>query len=181
MEIALTDSPLISEPTRAFAQNVFAIGNQIMQMAKNNNYKEFDYYLDSECGHRVICISPCCYDGKTLEYFLTNDDAVCSDSTVYRLASNVVKLNDVERKLEQEKERLQEFYEKKIMPCEGFPFEFLTEEEKTNRDTFSDWHKELYRYRPRGEDNECRKIVISRINEEKNEEKKKRNDYNYEK
>ena len=65
---------------------------------------------------------------------------------------------------EQSKADLQQFYEEKIKVLKGRSN--LSKEELNYLDTFSDWHKELYGYRPRGNQNACETTKTHRTSSE---------------
>ncbi len=172
--IASSDSPEVSDTAKDFAKSVLKVADQILEKAEMKGFKEFEFPVETKDGIAAISIKPCCdYEDGVIEFFLTNDDRVDSNDTAYELASDAVKIDSVERSLEEDKAHLQSFYETKIAHCIDKPRETLTQEERDNLSTFSDWHKDVYHHRPYDDRNECRKIMEQRgaakdmVNQEK--------------
>ena len=154
------------EEIREYAKNVILEAGKIAEALKNAAYKDFSYE-SANCG--TVFITPCAYGDVNsiddVEYYLTNDEVVDSSESIYTLASNIVQYNVLKKELESEKDRLYDFYVKNVRPIEDIPREDLTDDEKGTMSFYSDWHKDIYRHRPRTGQDECKKQYEAREEE----------------
>ena len=154
-----SDHILITDDMKEFAQKVLEAGTEILVLARRNN-RAFYYVTPFE----DIRIKPCKSSDGVLEYFLVDSDVVHSNNTAFCIAKAIVNYENIFKAQEQSKADLQQFYEEKIKVLNGRSN--LSKEELNYLDTFSDWHKELYGYRPRGNQNACETTKTHRTSSE---------------
>lgn len=150
--------PLITDDIKEFAKDVLDTGNEIKDLARNK--RAFYYATPFE----DIRINPCINSNGILEYLLVDSDVVNSDGSVFCIAKDIVNYEHILKAQEQSKADLQQFYEEKIKVLKGRTD--LSREEIENLNTFSDWHKDLYGYRPRGDRNACETAKAHRASPE---------------
>lgn len=141
----------------AWAKDMKETAITVWNMMKNEGGAIF-YPLSD----RDVHISPCVYDTEMadatpsdIEYYLTHDNVINSGSTIFDVCRNIVHYDKAMERHKEEIMRLQEFYEKECVTALDKPYEERTEEERETLQRFSDWHKDVHGFRPRGEDNEC--------------------------
>lgn len=88
---------------------------------------------------------------EDVEYYLINDDVIGGGHDLYDIAEDVINYEAEERFWEDEKVKLQDFYEQHIFPLRGIDTENWTNEQRENYGYYSDRHKELYGVRPHGD------------------------------
>lgn len=95
-----------------------------------------------------VCITPCCSGPRSLirtiddcEFFLVDSDITClSDDNIDTIAENLTNITQLRAEDDKEKTRLHRYFEEH-------------EENGWDSDSwgwYSDWHKDLYGYRPHG-------------------------------
>ena len=91
---------------------------------------------------------------KDIDYYLTYDNNFNSSESLSFLAANAVNMDAVEKQNQKSKEDLITYYqEKDTAELLETPHELLTEEDHDTLSFFSDWHKDVFGYRPRGLNN----------------------------
>jgi hypothetical protein len=117
-------------------------------------------------------------DESEIDFYLTNDNIVNDCTFITEMAVNIVNYEKGERQLVDERKNLQDFYEKNIYPHKDTPYSELTEKQQGDFDFYSDWHKELYGFRPH--DDKCDmgyQIYLKKESEKKDLSSKE--DYDY--
>lgn len=135
-----------------WAQSVLNVNKELEQLVK----KVDDHTKMSD---RVEYTSP---DGYKVEielcrdmpeedfsFFICEDDNVGCAYDLLELAGNIVNHEGNERNIEISKKKLNEFYNEKISPCISKSSKELTDEDRENLQSYSDWHKDLYGVRPK--------------------------------
>lgn len=162
--IVNTDSEIVTDDVKAWVSNVLENARKLIDSMEFSKYKNFSFSLNED-ELEIVRITPCIYTDElsleNVEYFLTDDDAVPSDSSLYKLASSIQNYEENVKCVERDKASLQTFYKEKVMPIEELSFDEMTEEQKDIMGTFSDWHKDVYGHRPY-RSNECAKIEASK-------------------
>lgn len=142
-----SDSELVTDEIRNYAQSVLSIEKELQILELNSNNEPFVYFFD---GGKLL-ITPCSYNGQgTTEYYLTNDHLISSNDTLFKIASQITTYDAIKREYEKSKSKLQAFYNKNIKHLikASFDAESLTSEQREALDTFTDWHKDVYGFRP---------------------------------
>lgn len=157
------DTSLVDERTRNWATAVLEKANEILNAVISNNGKDTSIPLPNG---KAVVLTPCLTDinetdkitRKDIEYILSNDSVVASSHNIFELAASIVNYDKLEKCLDGEKKKLQNYYETYIYPFRNIPHSERTEQLEKDIDFFSDWHKELYGHRPHTDDrNECLK------------------------
>ena len=86
---------------------------------------------------------------EDFSFFICEDDNVGCAYDLLELAGNIVNHEGNERNIEISKKKLNEFYNEKISPCISKSSKELTDEDRENLQSYSDWHKDLYGVRPK--------------------------------
>lgn len=140
-----------------WASKVLATYSQIKTQIEESGYaKEQEILLNS--GEKIY-LSLCSY-GKIeslddVDFFLTGCGFVSSES-LYTIACNIVNEDKTREFMKEDKERLFSFYQDEdIEYLMQSPYDLLSEKDKDTLSFFSDWHKDVYGYRPRELANEC--------------------------
>lgn len=124
---------------------------------------------------KTVCITPCIYDKEIkdaapadIEYYLVHDDVVNGGSTIFNVCNSLVNYDKELELHENDIIELQKFFDERCRKVWDKPYNELSKEEREALSTFSDWHKDVYGYRPRNnENNRC-------INGEQKEEEHER-------
>lgn len=155
-----------------WASKVLTTYNQIKTQIEESGYaKEQEVLLDS--GEK-LSLSLCSYgEIKSLDdvaYFLVNNEfsLFCSSSeSLYTIASNIVNVDKAKELLEQDKKNIFSYYQDEdIEQLLSLPLNNRSEKQEDALSFFSDWHKDVYGYRPRGLDNECQHLLDKERNNE---------------
>lgn len=136
------------------------------QITKSGFAKEQNISLSNGTNLRItLCSYGEIKDLSDIDYYMTNSEFIDSDESLYRIAENIVNEEKTKESMKENKEKLFSFYQD-----EGIEFLLqtsyilLSEKDKDTLSLFSDWHKDVYGYRPRGLDNECQyRLVQERI------------------
>lgn len=129
--------------------------------------ERFDYTLPNGDEMRI---TPCedVPDSKDYTFFLTDHPLVDSAWNLLEIAEKANTMGGLEKQRESAIERLQSFYEDKILPLRDVPAGKLTAEQKEDYGFFSDYHKDIYGIRPRNDDrNMCYQAYIAKSSAEK--------------
>lgn len=95
-------------------------------------------------------------DLSDIDYYMTDNESIDSDESLYRIAENIVNEEKTKELIKESKEKLFSFYQDEdIEYLMQRPYDLLSEKEIDTLSFFSDWHKDTYGYRPRGLANEC--------------------------
>ena len=109
-----------------------------------------------------VLIEPCGYEIddtlESVEYYMTDSNIVEGYDKLCKIAEEIVNYDALVKDAENEKLRLQKFYDTKIRPIEEKPAEERTDEEEDARSFFSNWHRDVYGHRPHTGRNECAKF-----------------------
>jgi len=124
---------------------------------------------------RNVCITPCIYDKEIkdatpsdIEYYLAYDEVINGGNTIFDVCRSIVNYDKELELHESNIIELQKFFDERCQKAWDKPYNELSEEEREALSTFSDWHKDIYGYRPRNnENNRC-------INGEQKEEEHER-------
>lgn len=166
------------EKGNEWAKNMKETAMTVWNMIKEEG-GAIDYPL-SDCD---VHISPCIYDYeksiheaelKDIEYYLVYSNVVNGGRTIFELTTSLVNYEQIKGNYEKSMNSLQEFYESKILPIEDKPRDELTEEDRENFGTYSDWHKDIYGHRPRTGNDECQKAYLEKSVTENVKESKER-------
>lgn len=155
------------DPTiKDYAVNVVLQAGKIAEALKDAGYGEFDLEIR---GGESIHVTPCAY-GETkglddIEYYLTDDPVADGTDSIYTLASRIVQYDIYEKELENEKDKLYEFYIKNIRPIEDIDYDDQTDAQRNVMEYYSDWHKDVYYHRPRNDSDECKKRYEENLQE----------------
>lgn len=120
---------------------------------------------------RKVHIKPCIYDKEIkdatpadIEYYFVYDDVVNGGDTIFDVCKSIVNYDKELELYQSDIIELQKFFDEHCKEAWNKPYNELSEEEHQNLSFFSDWHKDVYGYRPRNsENNRC-------INKEQKEE-----------
>lgn len=142
----------------AWAKDMKETAITLWNMMKNEGGAVF-YPLSD----RDVHISPCIYDKEMadaspsdVEYYLTHDNVISSGGTIFDVCKTIVHYDKEMERYKDEAIRLQEYFEKNCLNAWDKPYAELTERERDALGFFSDWHKDMYGYRPHGdESNRC--------------------------
>ena len=145
-----------------WASKVLATYNQIKTQIEESGYaKGQEILLNS--GERLF-LSLCSY-GKIkslndVDFFLTDSEFIDSSESLYAIAGNIVNADKARELLKQDKKNLFSYYQETDFEyILQMPYESLDDRQKDELSFFSDWHKDVYGYRPRGLDNECQHLL----------------------
>lgn len=95
-------------------------------------------------------------DLSDIDYYITNSESIDSEESLYKIAENIVNEEKTIERMKEDKERIFSFYQDEdIEYLMQRPYDLLSEKEIDTLSFFSDWHKDVYGYRPRGLANEC--------------------------
>lgn len=95
-------------------------------------------------------------DLSDIDYYMTDNESIDSDESLYRIAENIVNEEKTIEFMKEDKEKLFSFYQDEdIEYLMQKPYDLLSEKEIDTLSFFSDWHKDVYGHRPRGLANEC--------------------------
>lgn len=119
------------------------------------NGSGFDYTFKDNEKYKTIHIEPCGYDPKNCEFFDVTDDVIESDSSLWKIAEQIVNSDGIQKSFEVQRNNLQDYFEKNILPYRNTPYEMLTQEQKENFDQYSDMHKDMFGIRPRLDRDMC--------------------------
>ena len=86
-------------------------------------------------------------DGK-INFYIADVSLIDGDANLYKISERIVNYDALKQEKEHKISDLQLFYEEKIFPLRGIPYEKLTKEQIEDYQYFSDAHKDLYGYRP---------------------------------
>lgn len=158
----LSQSPAVSQETQKWCKDVLKQANELIEKFKA---VDFDKPVEVSIGDgETISIRAFAYnygepahDISEIEGYSTDNDVITGGgSDIYKYAADIINYDALQRENEKDKDDLQKFYDTKIRPFEDMPLSALTEEQREDRDMFSDWHKDLYFHRPHDEQsNEC--------------------------
>ena len=144
-----------------WANDVLTTYSQIKTQIEESGYaKEQEVLLGS--GEKLY-LSLCSYgEIKSLDnivYFLVDNEfgLFCSSSeSLYTIASNIINVDREKELLEQDKKNIFSYYQDEdIEQLLSLPLNNRSEKQEDILSFFSDWHKDVYGYRPRGLDNKC--------------------------
>ena len=106
---------------------------------------------------KAVCITPCIYDKEIkdaapadIEYYLVHDDVIDGGNTIFNVCNGIVNYGKELELHESDIIELQKFFDKHCKEAWGKPYNELSEEERDALSFFSDWHKDVYGYRPHG-------------------------------
>ncbi len=142
---------------REYARNVLDEAKRFIAALKKANYKKFDY----KSGDVSVFITPCVSGmnpPKTItdiEYYLANDNIIYGTDSIYELAERVVMYDKYLEREEADKNKLMDFYVKEVRPLLGKSYDDMTMDERSTMGNYSDWHKDLYGFRPRNGWDKC--------------------------
>lgn len=95
-------------------------------------------------------------DLSDIDYYITDNESIDSGESLYKIAENIVNEEKTIEFMKEDKERLFSFYQDEdIEYLMQRPYDLLSEKEIDTLSFFSDWHKDVYGYRPRELANEC--------------------------
>ena len=95
-------------------------------------------------------------DLSDIDYYMTDSESIDSEESLYKIAENIVNEEKTIERMKEDKERIFSFYQDEdIEYLMQRPYDFLSEKEIDTLSFFSDWHKDVYGYRPRELVNEC--------------------------
>lgn len=139
-------------PESKWAQSVLAVNKELEQLV--NRVDDHTQIMD-----KVEYISPdgykvqieLCRDipEEDFSFFICEDDNIGCAYDLLELAGNIVNHEGNERNIKISKKKLNEFYDEKIVPCISKSSKELTDEDRENLQSYSDWHKDLYGVRPK--------------------------------
>ncbi len=164
-ELVLAETEIVTADVKKWATAVLENADSIEHNMQNSATSSF--YVGDEYDGSLVAISPVllkpemAYKEATrndVEYWLTDDNVVSSDSSIYKLAVSLTNYEALINCLNKDKQELQHFYEEEIMPILDIPYENKTEEQKDLMGHFSDWYKDIYGRRP-DNNNICAKNV----------------------
>lgn len=171
-DVVNADSEIVTDDVKAWASNVLENAQKLIDSMEFSKYKNFSFSLNED-ELEIIRITPCTYSDEpafeNVEYFLTDDNVVPSDKSIYQLASNIQNYEENTKCIKQSRIDLQQFYREKVMPIEELSFKEMTEEQRDIMEEFSNRHEAVYGCKPH-RSNECAKI-------EANKPVKKKDDY----
>ena len=160
------------EGLQAWAAKVLDVVAEIKTALEKNGYK--DVFVSVKEGYSIK-ISPM-VNGieapkkpEDVDYFLTHDYLVGGNACLYLLAADIVNYDTLQKEQDRSEEDLQTFYEEKISTFIHEPAETWTTEQWEAYDFFSDYHKDVYGHRPYSGNNECRKKMDEKAQEEEEE------------
>lgn len=165
----LSENKEIPKSDAEWCRNVLETADKIKTALEQNNFEETTF--DAE--KTSINISPMkCGDGNELEdieFYLVDDDLIGGEGSIYSLALALTNYDLLVAEKRRDTEKLQEFYEENIYPLRDVPYNKLTDNQKEDRDYFSDFHKDIYGYRPHNDsENECYKAISEKRSKVKN-------------
>lgn len=103
-------------------------------------------------------------DLSDIDYYMTDSESIDSDESLYKIAENIINEEKTIEFMKEDKEKLFSFYQDEdIEYLMQRPYDLLSEKEIDTLFFFSDWHKDVYGYRPRGLANECHRLAQERI------------------
>lgn len=162
--IVNTDSEIVIDDVKVWASNVLENAQKLIDSMEFSKYKDFSFSLNED-ELEIIRITPCTYSDEpafeNVEYFLTDDNVVPSDKSIYQLASNIQNYEENTKCIKQSRIDLQQFYREKVMPIEELSFKEMTEEQRDIMEEFSSRHEAVYGCKPH-RSNECAKIEASK-------------------
>lgn len=150
-----------------WAQKVLDNYNMLKeQIVKSGFAKEQSISLSSGT---KLDITLCSYgdikDFSDIDYYMTNSEVIYSDESLFRIAENIVNEEKTKKFIEDDKAKLFSYYQaENLEHLLQMPYKSLDDMQIDTVSFFSDWHKDVYGYRPRGLKNECQR----HINQEQN-------------
>lgn len=139
-------------PESKWAQSVLAVNKELEKLVGDNDdhtkmsdrieYTSLDgYEMEIELCRDI--------PEEDFSFFICEDDTIGCAYDLLELAGNIVNHEGNERTIETSKKKLNEFYKEKIVPCISKSSKELTDEDRENLQSYSDWHKDLYGVRPK--------------------------------
>lgn len=120
------------------------IVKKLKSLFTQSNWSKINYTLEDDT---VLTIEPCSYaptvNADTVEFFMvsgTDWAGECDANTIDQLAERIIKSKKIAADYEEDKQKFYDYYNKYIKDNGG------TEEQW---EFYSDWHKDIYGYRPR--------------------------------
>lgn len=153
---------------KEWGANCLEVGNNLLKEFETSNYKEDQ--LIKIGNDRDILITLCSYSyGITsindIDFYLSYENDISSSSTFSSLIENIVNIVELEKRYEDSKNSLYEYYEKNsIFELKNKDYSELGEEDREILSFYSDWHKDIYHVRPYGERDVCEQIYLNKIN-----------------
>lgn len=131
-------------------QTTIDIWTSILENSQTD--KDINYLLNN--GDSVY-FTPCTVEyGKPIkslddvEYYLVHSQVLDGGGTIFDLSTSVVNADKAKECHEQSKKALLDFYKENIYPYKDIPYSERSEELKENYGMYSDWHKDIFGYRP---------------------------------
>lgn len=176
-EVKESDSPLVTEELKQYADKVLEQVKDLERAFAENSELEIELHWGEDeeriQNYDELRIKACLIDESkpaardNIEFYLVTEGTVLDDEdSIFKLASNIVNIDEVIRCREEEKESLQAFYETYIHDIRNMDYRDMTAQQRENMNTFSDWHKDVYKHRPHDDSrNEC--LVLHNFQESK--------------
>lgn len=142
------------EPLSEWADDVIETAEVLWQQFKMNHFRETE--LRTKDDEFFCVVAPCtlkavgCEMAKAdIEYYLVvENNGINGGKSIYNLANQCVNRNLLQQKLIMEQTELQVFYDENIYPIRNTVISELTEAQRALTSYYSDWHKDVYGYRP---------------------------------
>ncbi len=106
---------------------------------------------NKEFSLKGVYIEPCIEDGH-LDYILVHDRDLTGSESVYEVAENLIYLDQIRSRSENERERFEKYYCEHLITSEYMKTSDMDDNLSAKWDGFSDYHKDLYGYRPHSDD-----------------------------
>ncbi len=106
---------------------------------------------NKEFSLKGVYIEPCIEDGH-LDYILVHDKDLCGSDSVYEVAENIIYLDQIRSRSENERERFEKHYCEELITSEYMKPSDMDDNLSAKWDGFSDYHKDLYGYRPHSDE-----------------------------
>lgn len=157
IEVAVKESLKIDELSD-WAKNVLDNYNVMKDQITNSGFAH-EQTISLPNGSKfgmTLCSYGEIKDLSDIDYYMTDNESIDSDESLYRIAENIVNEEKTKELIKESKEKLFSFYQDEdIEYLMQRPYDLLSEKEIDTLSFFSDWHKDTYGYRPRGLANEC--------------------------
>ncbi len=91
-------------------------------------------------------------EDRHLDYILVHDNDLCGSDSIYEVAENLIYLNQIRNRNNDYREQFEKNYREELITSEYMKSSDMDDNLSAKWDGFSDYHKDLYGYRPHSDE-----------------------------